>query len=96
MQNEAEPIVEYVISRHARQEMERRHIEASRVHRVLAAPEQRWTLRAGRDIFQARVAFGQPPKFYLLRVIVDLDRVPSRVVTAYRTSKIWKYWRQES
>ena len=30
---------------------------------------------------------------YLLRVFVDLDRDPPEVVTAYRTSKVDKYWR---
>jgi len=29
---------------------------------------------------------------YLVRVIVDTDESPPRVVTAYRTSKIAKYW----
>ncbi len=26
---------------------------------------------------------------------VDVDRVPAEVVTAYRTSKLSKYWREE-
>jgi hypothetical protein len=30
---------------------------------------------------------------YLVRVIVDVDRVPVEVVTVYRTSKIEKYRR---
>lgn len=33
---------------------------------------------------------------YLLRVFVDVDRDPPDVVTAYRTSKIEKYWRRHS
>ena len=32
---------------------------------------------------------------YLLRVFVDIDRTPAEVVTAYRTSKFAKYWRDE-
>jgi hypothetical protein len=32
---------------------------------------------------------------YLVRVFVDVDRSPAEVVTAYRTSKIDKYWRTE-
>jgi len=31
-----------------------------------------------------------------VRVFVDVDRRPAEVVTAYRTSKIGKYWREES
>ena len=37
-----------------------------------------------------------PEKQYLVRVFVDLDRHPAEVVTAYRTSKIEKYWSVES
>jgi hypothetical protein len=29
------------------------------------------------------------------KVFVDIDREPAEVVTAYRTSKIAKYWRPE-
>jgi len=36
---------------------------------------------------------GFPPKTYLLRVFVDVDREPPAVVTIYLTSKIKKYWR---
>ena len=38
---------------------------------------------------------GDPLKDYVIRVIVDVDRTPNEVVTAYRTSKIDKYWRHE-
>lgn len=37
---------------------------------------------------------GSPEKTYLIRVVVDVDRAPCEVVTAYRTSKVDKYWRQ--
>lgn len=29
---------------------------------------------------------------FLVRVVVDVDRQPAEVVTAYRTTKIAKYW----
>ena len=32
---------------------------------------------------------------YLLRVVVDIDGLPPRVVTVYRTTKLDKYWRNE-
>jgi hypothetical protein len=34
-----------------------------------------------------------PEKDYLIRVFIDTDREPVEVVTAYRTTKIEKYWR---
>ena len=63
------------------------------LHRVLVAPEQRHRVRPGREVLQSRVTFGD--KTYLVRVFVDVDRKPAEVVTAYRTSKIAKYWRAE-
>jgi len=33
---------------------------------------------------------------FLLRVFVDVQRRPPEVITAYRTSKIAKYWRRPS
>jgi hypothetical protein len=74
-------------------EMARRHIPASDVTRVLAAPEQMEVARPGRVIYQARVAWGTPSATYLLRVFVDIDRQPPDVVTVYRTSKMAKYWK---
>ena len=89
----AEPIGEYRITSHAIIEMERRGIDQTIVRRVLAAPEQRHTVRAGRHVLQSRIAFDD--KIYLVRVFVDVDRKPADVVTVYRTSKIAKYWKAE-
>jgi hypothetical protein len=41
------------------------------------------------------LTFGPEGRTYLVRVFVDLDRRPPEVVTAYRTSRIGKYWRRE-
>lgn len=87
-------IISYIITDHARYQMKRRGISQAELHRVLVHPEQRLPVRKGRDVFQARVKMGD--KDYLLRVFVDVDRTPAEVVTAYRTSKIEKYWRSAS
>ena len=50
-------------------------------------------VREGRAVYQAKCDMGEPPKTYILRVFVDIDRKPPYVVTVYRTSKIEKYWR---
>jgi hypothetical protein len=73
--------------------MERRGIDRTIVHRVLAAPEQRHSVRTGRDVLQSRITFGD--KVYLVRVFVDVDRKPADVVTVYRTSSRARYWRAE-
>jgi Domain of unknown function (DUF4258) len=80
----------------ARLEMMRRQISDAEVEGVLAAPEQTTCVREGRAVYQSRIALGEPSKTYLLRVVVDVDRQPSEVVTVYRSSKVQKYWRSET
>ena len=87
----AQPINNYVVTAHAAIEIRRRGIDENAVRVVLAAPEQRHAVRPGRDVVQSRSAFAG--KTYLLRVFVDVDRDPAEVVTAYRTSRVAKYWR---
>ena len=88
----AEPIVQYVITAHAAFEMARRGISEEVVNTVMLAPEQRLLVRTGRVVLQSRVDPGSEQKATLVRVFVDVDRVPAEVVTAYATSKIGKYW----
>ena len=87
----AEAVRQYVITPHAAFEMARRRVLDSIVRGVLAAPEQRHSVRPGRDVLQSRIAFDG--KTYLVRVFIDIDRSPAEVVTVYRTSRIAKYWR---
>jgi hypothetical protein len=87
----AEPIDEYRITGHASFEMERRGIDEAILRKVLTGPEQRHTLRPGRDVLQSKIEF--EGKTYVVRVIVDVDPKPAEVVTAYRASNIAKYWR---
>ena len=91
----AAPIRDSLFTAHARFEMPRRGLSETLVRQVLESPEQRWEVRPGRHILQSRISMGEPPRAYVIRVIVDVDRNPNEVVTAYRTSKIDKYWRQE-
>ncbi|MFC2016025.1 DUF4258 domain-containing protein [Chloroflexota bacterium] len=89
------PPVEHRLTGHARFEMERRGISEIEIARVLASPEQADLLRPGRAVYQSRIEFEEPGKIYLLRVIVDIDRQPAEVVTAYRTSRVERYWKSE-
>jgi len=75
-------------------ELERRNISPDLVREVLKKPEQRIAVREGREVFQSRKWIKR--KRYLIRVIVKVDRKPAEVVTAYKTSKINKYWREFS
>lgn len=85
----------YRITAHARSEMLRRQISEEEIAVVLAAPGQVETARQGRSVYQSLFQSENSGKTYLVRVFVDIDRVPPEVVTVYRTSKITKYWRLE-
>jgi hypothetical protein len=86
---------EYRVTDHARFEMERRGISEAEIALVLSAPEQSDLVRHGRVVYQSRMESEEPGKICLLRVFVDIDRQPEEVVTAYRTSKVEKYWKSK-
>ena len=88
-------LTEYRTTDHARHEMARRNISEAEVAQVLLSPEQTMAVREGRMVHQSRQRFGDPPRSTLLRVSVDVDRQPAAVVTAYRTSRVAKYWRRD-
>jgi len=80
------------LSEHARAQAARRGISVETVLAVARAPEQRLPVRPGREIRQARVSIPSGGPLYLVRVVVDAGPTEETVVTAYRTSKIDKYW----
>lgn len=92
---EEKRITNYRITEHAREEMVRRQISEEDVAKVLANPEQAEKIRTGREVYQSRLSQGEPSRVLLLRVFLDVDRVPPEVVTVYRTSKVAKYWRKD-
>ena len=69
-------IQNYVLTDHARLEMQRRGIAEADVARVLAAPEQCEEVRPNRCVYQSKVMLGAPIKLYLLRVFVDTEYDP--------------------
>lgn len=89
----AEPITDYVFTDHATAELERRGLNRQVIESILVNPGQRLEVRVGRVVLQSRVQ--ESGSEYLVRVFVDVDRAPAEVVTAYRTSKISKYWRDD-
>ena len=78
------------ITAHARAEIQRRRISEEELVAVLLSPGQVMPVRPGREVWQSLLQSG-----YLLRVFIDIDRSPIEVVTAYRTSKLEKYWKVE-
>ncbi len=84
----------WTVSEHANREMRRRNIDRELLETVLSAPEQTISVSPTRVVMQSRHA--RRERTYLLRVFVDIDRNPPVVVTAYLTSKVDKYWGEET
>ncbi|RKZ36644.1 MAG: hypothetical protein DRQ49_17590 [Gammaproteobacteria bacterium] len=80
------------ISQHALDEIQRRAIPFNLLKSVLEKPQQIIPEKNGRHAYQSQVDFGSG-KFFLLRAIVADDNDPAVVVTVYRTRKIKKYWK---
>jgi hypothetical protein len=78
------------ISGHARFEMGRRGISRANVVGMIRSPGQVLPSAKGRHIYQGLI--GRARRL-LLRVIVKEDALAYHVVTAYKTTKIAKYWR---
>ena len=78
------------ISGHAHFEMKRRGIQRAQVEATIRAPGQMLPSVKGRRVYQSRI--GRAGRL-LLRVIVKEDDRAFHVVTAYKTSKVNKYWR---
>ena len=72
-------ILNYTLTDHAQQEMARRNISQHDLDEILQNPEQRELVRNGRCVYQSRLELNG--KLYLLRVFVDVDRLPPEIVT---------------
>ena len=78
------------ISGHARFELKRRGISHVLAVATIRAPGQIVPSVNGRKVYQSLI--GRTGRL-LLRVIVKEDKSAYYVVTAYKTTKIAKYWR---
>ena len=90
--NEAN-LLDFKLSNHAEEELERRKIPRAFLDEVLQHPEQIVSQDGVEKVYQSRLDFGDG-RIFLVRVIVDDTVNPAIVVTVYRTSKIKKYWRE--
>jgi len=84
------PLSDSVFSAHAKEQCAARQISETDILNVLALPEavlpQRDNCVAVHGIITT--SCGKP---YLLRIIVNTERKPPLIVTAYRTSNLAKY-----
>lgn len=88
--------MDVVISDHARFEIVRRQLSEEAIRSVAQNPQQVVKLKKGRKVCQSKYHDLAEGKEMLLRVITEERNALLFVVTAYRTSKIDKYWQKES
>jgi hypothetical protein len=84
-------LTDAILTDHAAAQIAKRALTEADIRAVLAQPEQVVEVRPGRVIAQSVVRQADPDRPYLVRVVVDTDRQPPEVVTAYRTSRMDKY-----
>ena len=84
--------MDVVISPHARFEIVRRNLSEQTVRQVAQNPQQVINLDAGRKVCQSKYLDTAEGKEMLLRVICEERAESLFVLTAYRTSRIDKYW----
>jgi len=82
------PSASFRWSFHALIEAGRRRIPREVVERVVSDAQQVITINSFREVRQSIDEGGA-----LVRVIVDVENDPVVIVTAYRTSRVAKYWR---
>ena len=87
--------MEVIISEHARFEMARRQVSEELVTDVVGNPQQVLKLGGKRSVCQSRYYDQIEGKEMLLRVVCEQRHNALLVVTAYKTSKIDRYWRKE-
>jgi hypothetical protein len=78
---------------HAMVTLEERGIEKGLVRDLLKDPQQVVKATVGKEIAQG--IFKRAGKDFLLRVVYKREREVTKVITAYWTSKIEKYWEAE-
>ncbi|MEZ5039173.1 MAG: DUF4258 domain-containing protein [Saprospiraceae bacterium] len=88
-------MIEFRISKHAKEQMEEREITEDMVKDIIKNPDQEFPQGDEKHIYQSIKEFKTDKKSYLVRVFVNIVKIPWLVITVYKTSRIKKYWKNE-
>jgi hypothetical protein len=80
---------EIEFSKHALEQMAVRGIPVDIAKTIINNPQQVVT-ESGKKVYQSIITFDEGD--YLVRLIVNTEKAPNLVITAYKTSKIDKYY----
>ena len=81
--------MDYIFSKHAKEQMKRRNIEETEIQETLKNPEQ---IIKQETYYIYQSIMTKKNKKYLLRVFINVDEKPVKIITCYKTTKIDKYY----
>ena len=84
--------IEYEIVEHAKTQLKIRKIALEEIVACLKNPGQVVPEKKGRLAYQGKLPSNG--KIYIVRVIVEKKAERLRVITAYKTGKVDKYWKE--
>ena len=84
--------MDFILSRHAREQMSRRGINHDTVMMVVSCPDQTIADNETPTKIVYQSLIHEDNRMFLLRVFVETDKHPNVILTVYKTSKISKYY----
>ena len=84
--------VNVIVTAHAIFQIRARNIEIDFVREVAMNPQQNVSMPGGRQVRQTQYFDTIEEKTMLLRFLVEAEAGVISVVTAYKTSRLQKYW----
>jgi len=84
--------MDFVFSRHAKEQMSRRGINYDAVMQVISYPDQTIVDIDDPKLIIYQSLINEDNQIFLLRVFVNKDKQPNVIVTLYKTTKISKYY----
>ena len=85
----------FVLSGHAKEQIAARGIDEKLVWQIIEKPQQKIEEDSEKQVYQSVVSDSEGTDF-LIRVFVNVVKNPNLIITVYKTSKIQKYWEDES
>ncbi len=82
--------MKYQTSKYATELMELRILPESLINKIIKHPQQ-IVEQGDMKVYQSIIAI-EGKKRFLYRIFVDTSTKPVQIITAYKTSKIDKYW----
>jgi len=87
--------MDFIFSKHAEEQMQRRNINRKDVEFVVSQPDQMLVDEESESVTIFQSLIKENGQMFLLRVFVNIAKLPNVIVTLYKTTKIQKYYESE-